>query len=203
MESGPCRVTPGVSAWPVDISSHGAAQRSGGPGTDTRHMRLGLKAGLAGGCSVRAPRRHRSTAHTPTHGWWSSSQLLGTPVPPGPRAAAQGCPPGTAPHPTFSPLMKRSFSLRFTWSMERPCSARDSKATVPSDLDTTRPFLPVICGRGGGEGTGCQPLWSPRGWSPWASVSLSPHLGPWGSWVCVAGGCQDPASCQARVPTGP
>lgn len=87
--------------------------------------------------------------------------------------------------------------------MERPCSARDSKATVPSDLDTTRPFLPVICGRGGGEGTGCQPLWSPRGWSPWASVSLSPHLGPWGSWVCVAGGCQDPASCQARVPTGP
>lgn len=49
------------------------------------------------------------------------------------------------PHPTFSPLMKRSFSLRFTWSMERPCSARDSKATVPSGLDTTRPFLPVIC----------------------------------------------------------
>lgn len=36
--------------------------------------------------------------------------------------------------------------------MERPCSARDSNATVPSGLDTTRPFLPVIYGRGGGRG---------------------------------------------------
>lgn len=36
--------------------------------------------------------------------------------------------------------------------MERPCSARDSNATVPSGLDTTRPFLPVIYGCGGGRG---------------------------------------------------
>lgn len=36
--------------------------------------------------------------------------------------------------------------------MERPCSARDSNATVPSGLDTTRPFLPVIYGRGGERG---------------------------------------------------
>lgn len=47
---------------------------------------------------------------------------------------------------TFSPLMKRCFSLRFTWSMDRPCSALDSNTTVPSGLETTRPFLPVICG---------------------------------------------------------
>lgn len=46
---------------------------------------------------------------------------------------------------TFSPFIKRSFSFRLTWSIERPCSARDSNMTEPSGLQTTRPFRPVIC----------------------------------------------------------
>lgn len=67
-----------------------------------------------------------------------------------PCRAVLGAPWGTwaprcpVPGPTFSPLIKRCFSLRFTWSMDRPCSALDSKTTDPSGLDTTRPFLPVI-----------------------------------------------------------
>lgn len=53
--------------------------------------------------------------------------------------------------------------------MERPCSARDSKATVPSSLDTTRPFLPVICGRGEGQAVS---------WCGHGSVCLSPSGAP-------------------------
>lgn len=45
---------------------------------------------------------------------------------------------------TFSPFIKRSFSLMFTWSMVNPCSARDSYCTLPSSLRTTRPLRPVI-----------------------------------------------------------
>lgn len=45
---------------------------------------------------------------------------------------------------TFSPSIKRSFSLMFTWSMVNPCSARDSYCTLPSGLRTTRPLRPVI-----------------------------------------------------------
>ena len=63
--------------------------------------------------------------------------------------------------------------------MERPCSARDSNATVPSGLDTTRPFLPVIYGRGGERGqvvSWCgHPGAGPHGPQ---FPHLSPHLAP-------------------------
>lgn len=66
MESGPSRVTPGGSACPVDISSHGAAQRSGGPGTNTGRVGLGLKAGLAGGRCEGPTQAQEHSTHTPT-----------------------------------------------------------------------------------------------------------------------------------------
>lgn len=114
-------------------------------------------------------------------------------------------PPGfTSMVPTFSPLMKRSFSLRFTWSMERPCSARDSKATVPSGLDTTRPFLPVIWDSG--RGNGSQLVRPCTGWSLPACFPASPPV-PLGLLsVCAGGaanGSQDSASAPGpQLPTG-
>ncbi len=45
---------------------------------------------------------------------------------------------------TFSPVMKRSFSLTLTWSMVRPCSALVSYRMLPSGHRTTRPLRPVI-----------------------------------------------------------
>lgn len=83
--------------------------------------------------------------------------------------------PARSPTPTFSPLMNRCFSLRFTWSMDRPCSARDSKVTVPSGLDTTRPFLPVICGRSHGQQLAARGLGRVGGWT--GAWGPSPALG--------------------------
>lgn len=141
--------------WSVD---HTGWTLKGIIALQSHHLRLrwGLNVGQPG----RPAGAHTWNAHTYTHRleWsWSPTQPLRTQDPcaspsqrglTGPTPMACVCPAA----PTFSPLMKRSFSLRFTCSMERPCSPRDSKATVPSGLDTTRPFLPVICGRAKGEG---------------------------------------------------
>lgn len=147
------------------------------------------EAGMARG-PVGAPLRHTCTHPAgPAMVWGPGASPLVTPgphlfPPHGGPLLTQPSPgaPGPCPHAhTFSPLMKRSFSLRFTWSMERPCSARDSKATVPSGLDTTRPFLPVIwVGEGREEGQSARE----RRGRPLVSVSLSPCLGPGLPSVC-------------------
>lgn len=142
--------------------------------------------------SERPARRghHPSHGHSRPHLAHTHSQKCAGPQSPGtlgplcaswvPRAA----PSALRPH-TFSPLMNRCFSLRFTWSMDRPCSARDSKATVPSGLDTTRPFLPVICGRDRDK-TGRQCCGLAGVWPP---VSQLPYVPQW-SWApsCGCGG---------------
>lgn len=73
-----------------------------GPGTDRGPGRLKLKVGLvrAGG-----PLRHTSTAHTPIHSWWSSSQSIKSPAPLSPHAATPRVPQGPHLLPTHEAFL--------------------------------------------------------------------------------------------------